>query len=88
MGGSPPAFSEFDLNGDGAIDEQEFIDARTKRIAERIREGRMMRGLTTPHTFSDMDTDGDGILTPEEFDMGVRNHRQQMGSEAPPKVEP
>ena len=88
MGGSPPAFSEFDLNGDGAIDEQEFIDARTKRIAERIREGRMMRGLTTPHTCSDMDTDGDGSLTPEEFDMGVRNHRQQMGSEAPPKVEP
>ena len=88
MGGSPPAFSEFDLNGDGAVDEQEFIDARTRRIAERIKEGRMMRGLTTPHTFSDMDTDGDGSLTPAEFDAGVRSHRQQMNRDAPSGVEP
>ncbi len=88
MGGSPPAFSDFDLNADGAIDEQEFIDARTKRIAERIREGRMMRGLTTPHTFADMDTDGDGSLTPEEFDTGVRSHWQQMNRDSPVGVEP
>jgi Ca2+-binding EF-hand superfamily protein len=88
MGSGPPAFSEFDLNGDGAIDEQEFIEARTKRIAERVREGRMMRGLTTPHTFTDLDTDGDGSLTPEEFDTGVRSHRRRMEQGAPPAVEP
>jgi Ca2+-binding EF-hand superfamily protein len=88
MGGDPPTFSEFDLNGDGAIDEQEFIDARTKRIAERIKEGRKMLGLTTPHTFADMDTDADGSLTLEEFTTGVRSHRQQMGSGTPPGVEP
>ena len=88
MRGAPPAFSDFDLNGDGAIDEQEFIDARTKRIAERMKEGRKMLGLTTPHTFSDMDTDGDGSLTPEEFDAGEREHRQQMKSGALPGVEP
>mgnify|MGYP001827098344 CR=1 FL=1 len=88
MGGSPPSFSEFDLNGDGAIDEQEFIEARTKRIAERMKEGRKMRALTTAHTVSDMDADGDGRLTPEEFEAGVRDHRQRMGSGAPPEVEP
>jgi len=87
-GGSPPAFSDFDLNGDGAIDEQEFIDARTKRIAERMEEGRMMRGLTTPHTFTDMDTDADGSLTPEEFAAGVQSHQQRMGPGAPAGVEP
>ena len=79
MGGDPPAFSDFDLNGDGVVGEQEFIDARTKRIAKRIREGRMMLGLTTPHTFTDMDTDGDGSLTPDEFAGGVRSHRQRRG---------
>jgi len=87
-GGSPPAFSDFDLNGDGAIDEQEFIDARTKRIAERMQEGRMMRGLTTPHTFTDMDTDADGSLTPEEFAAETQRHRQGMGRGAPAGVEP
>ena len=88
MGGDPPAFSDFDLNGDGAIDEQEFIDARTKRIAERIREGRRMRGLTTPHTFTDMDTDSDGILTPDEFAAGARSHRQGRGGSSPAGVDP
>lgn len=88
MGGSPPTFSDFDLDGDGAIDEQEFIDARTKRIAERMKEGRMMRGLTTPHTFSDMDSDGDGSLTAEEFDAGVRDHWQQRHRGVPPDAEP
>ena len=88
MGGSPPAFSDFDLDGDGAIDEQEFIDARTKRIAERRKEGRMMRGLTTPHTFSGMDTDGDGSLTAEEFDAGVRDYWQQIDRDTPPDAEP
>jgi Ca2+-binding EF-hand superfamily protein len=88
MGGAPPTFSEFDLNGDGAVDEQEFIDARTKRIAERMKEGRKMRGLTTPRTFTDMDTDSDGSLTPEEFTAGVRSRRQQMDRGAAPGVEP
>jgi Ca2+-binding EF-hand superfamily protein len=88
MRGSPPTFSEFDLNGDGAIDEQEFIDARTKRIAERMKEGRMMRGLTTPHTFTDMDSDGDGSLTREEFTAGVLSHRQRMEQGTPPAVGP
>ncbi len=87
-GGAPPAFSDFDLNGDGGIDEQEFIDARTKRIAERVREGRMMRGLITAPTFTDLDTDGDGSLTPEEFAAGVRSHRQGMERGAPAGVEP
>jgi Ca2+-binding EF-hand superfamily protein len=83
MGGGPPAFSDFDLNGDGAISEQEFIDARTKRIAERVREGRMMRGLPTAPSFADRDTDGDGILTPDEFAAGIRTHQERMGGEAP-----
>jgi Ca2+-binding EF-hand superfamily protein len=87
-GGGPPAFSDFDLNGDGAIGEQEFIDARNRRIGERVKEGRMMRGLTTPTTFADLDANGDGSLTPDEFATGLRSHRQRMGPDAPAGVEP
>ena len=41
MGPGPmPVFADFDGNDDGRITEQEFIDARSKRIAERATEGR------------------------------------------------
>ena len=38
--GSMPTFADFDGNGDGRITEQEFVGARSKRIAERATEGR------------------------------------------------
>jgi Ca2+-binding EF-hand superfamily protein len=88
MGGAPPAFSDFDLNGDGAITEKEFIDARTKRIAERVQERRMMRGLLTAPAFSDLDADGSGSVTPEEFAVGMRSHGQGMGRGGPPAEAP
>jgi Ca2+-binding EF-hand superfamily protein len=87
-GGSPPTFAEFDLDGDGVVGEQEFRDARTTRIAKRVREGRMMRGLVNAPTFSDLDIDGDGVLTPDEFAAAGQRHRQGMGRSAPAGVDP
>ena len=86
--GSPPTFSDFDLDGDGVVSEQEFRDARTARIAKRVREGRMMRGLINAPTFSDLDIDGDGSLTPDEFAAGARSHRQGRGGSSPAGVDP
>jgi Ca2+-binding EF-hand superfamily protein len=86
--GSPPTFSEFDLDGDGVIGEQEFRKARTTRIAKRVREGRMMRGLINAPTFSDLDTDGDGSLTPDEFVAAERHYNQRMGKGAPAGTHP
>lgn len=68
-----PAFADFDLNGDGVITEQEYIEARNKRISERAGEGRPMRGLSQIEEFKDIDTDQDGRITPEEFNA----HQQQ-----------
>jgi Ca2+-binding EF-hand superfamily protein len=87
-GGSPPTFSEFDLDGDGIVGEQEFRDARTARIAKRVREGRMMRGLVNAPTFSDLDTDGDGSLTPDEFAVAEQSYRQGMRGSGPAGVDP
>ncbi len=87
-GVDPPVFSEFDLNGDGAIDEPEFAEGRAARVTARAKEGRMLRGMATAPPFAELDTDGDGSLTPEEFAAGVRGHWQGTDHETPGEVQP
>lgn len=74
-----PSFSDFDLNNDGKITEEEFIEARTARISDRAQQGYQMRGLTDAASFADIDTNGDGSISPEEFSAYQSVHRQQMG---------
>jgi Ca2+-binding EF-hand superfamily protein len=77
MGRNMPTFAEFDLDKNGYLHKEEFIEARTKRITQRAKEGRMMRGLSNMMEFEEIDKDGDGKITPDEFDLGVAAHRQQ-----------
>lgn len=77
MGRNMPAFSEYDLNGDGKIVESEFNEARSKRISERAQQGYQMRNLANAPLFSDIDTNGDGAISPEEFAVHQSQHRQQ-----------
>lgn len=72
-----PNFAEFDLNGDGYISEEEFIDSRNKKIAERAGEGRLMRGLDKLEEFADIDTDGDGTISREEFSAYQLRHQER-----------
>ena len=79
MGRNMPAFAEFDLNGDGALTEQEFYEARANRIAERSRQGYPMRNLQNAPSFETIDLSGDGLITPDEFSAGqAQHHRQGM----------
>lgn len=70
-----PAFSDFDLDGDGLIQRDEFHEARNRRIGERAEQGYPMRGLANIPSFDDMDSDGDGVLSPEEFASHRRSPR-------------
>lgn len=72
----PPAFADFDSNGDGVLTEQEFTDSRNKRIAERAAAGYPMRGLSNAMEFKALDSNGDGQLTQEEFAAHQRQHMQ------------
>ena len=77
MGHNMPKFSDFDLNQDGLMTEDEFIEGRGKRISERAKQGYMMRGLQNAKPFSEIDADGDGLVNPEEFASAQARHRQQ-----------
>jgi hypothetical protein len=64
--GHMPAFSDFDLDGDGAITEQEFNEGHAKRMAERAAEGHELKNAGKCK-FADVDADSDGAISPEEF---------------------
>ena len=71
-----PSFSDFDLNGDGQLHEQEFEQARAQRIRERLQQGYQMRNLRNAPTFSAIDTDQDGAVSAQEFAAAQAQHRQ------------
>ncbi|ADC61581.1 EF-hand domain-containing protein [Allochromatium vinosum] len=77
MGWQAPAFTEFDLDGNGVLTETEFYQARAQRIAERSQQGYAMRGLSNAPEFSAIDRNGDGQVDATEFATAQAQHRQQ-----------
>ncbi|MES9830263.1 MAG: hypothetical protein ABW201_18545 [Candidatus Thiodiazotropha sp.] len=77
MGQNMPTFSSFDLNNDGVLVEDEFIEARGRRVSERAKQGYQMRGLNNMLQFADIDADGNAKVTPDEFAAGQAGRRQQ-----------
>jgi Ca2+-binding EF-hand superfamily protein len=75
---NPPAFTEFDKNGDGAVSEEEFTEFRSARMAAMAEAGKPMKGAATAPAFSDLDTDGDGVLSEAELVAGQKAHHQAM----------
>ena len=62
-----PAFSDCDLNGDGKILEEEFYQARNKRMSERAEQGYQMKNAAMAPPFTVVDANGDGEISAEEF---------------------
>jgi Ca2+-binding EF-hand superfamily protein len=77
---APPApipFASYDTSGDSKVSAEEFYAARNARIAERAKEGRMMRNLGNAPSFEQFDSDGDGYLSELELMRGQLTHMQQ-----------
>lgn len=77
MGRNLPSFADYDLNGDGSLTEQEFNEAKGKRIQERAQQGYAMRNLANAPTFGAIDSNSDGRVDPQEFTAAQAQHRQQ-----------
>ncbi len=60
-------FTNFDLNADGRIVEQEFTQARDKRREQRVAEGWPLRNRNEALPFNEIDTDSDGTVAADEF---------------------
>lgn len=81
-GHGPAPFSDFDMDKNGFVSEEEFYSVRGQRMAARASEGKKMRCAQHAPSFTDIDTDGDGQLSPVELSAGQKAHRskcQAMG---------
>ena len=74
----PPAFSDFDQDGDGLVSEDEFNATRAARHEAMAKEGRPMKGMASAPSFADVDTDDDGKLTEAELTAAQQAHMQDM----------
>jgi Ca2+-binding EF-hand superfamily protein len=78
MKGKMPAFSDFDLDGDGKIVEQEFNEGHAKRMSEMAAEGHQMKHVGDAPGFAGIDSDGNGEISEQEFSAHQAEHHQQM----------
>ena len=78
MKGKMPAFSDFDLDGDGIIIEPEFNEGHAKKMSEMAAEGRQMKHAGDAPGFSGIDSNGDGGISEQEFSDHQAAHHQQM----------
>jgi len=75
MGQDMPVFADCDLDGDGGITENEFLKARSERIAKRAQEGHQMKNIANAPSFQDIDTDDDGTVSRDEFAVHQAEHK-------------
>jgi len=74
----PPAFSEFDQDGDGFVSEAEFNATRAAHHEAMAEKGHAMKGMATAPSFSDVDSDGDGKLSEAELTTAQHAHMKSM----------
>ncbi len=70
-----PTFSDFDLDKDGKITPKELSDAQAAHMAQKAKEGKMLKNAGNAPTFESIDTNKDGTISNSEF---TDHQTQQM----------
>ena len=78
-GHGKPTFTQVDANDDGSISEQELMEFRGKRMAEKAKEGKQLKNAANAPAFADIDADGDGAISEEEFEVHQSEHKCNCG---------
>jgi len=73
-GPNMPTYESYDADRDGRVTQNEFENARAKRMQERSEENRMMRNAENAPAFKDLDKNGNGYMERHEFEI----HQQNM----------
>ena len=78
MGKNMPVVADWDQDEDGFLNEAEFNQGRSERMAQMAEEGRKMKGAANMPSFQDIDSDGDGLISVDEFEAHKKEHRTHM----------
>jgi len=78
-GNMMPSFSDFDLNKNGEITQEEFDGMHQQRMQDRAEDGRMMRNAANSPLFSDIDADKNGLISSEELKDHQMTNRRGAG---------
>lgn len=70
QGNTPMGFEAYDTNKDGIIIEDEFYEAKAKRMQTQADAGKPMRNAGNSPEFTFFDTNKDGKITPDELQRG------------------
>ena len=70
QGKTPRGFAAYDTNKDGIIVEDEFYEAKAKRMQAQADAGKPMRNAGNSPDFTFFDSNKDGKITPDELEKG------------------
>ena len=70
QGNTPMGFAAYDTNKDGIIVEDEFYEAKAKRMQAQADAGKPMRNAGNSPDFAFFDSNKDGKITPNELEKG------------------
>jgi Ca2+-binding EF-hand superfamily protein len=76
--GHMPAFSDFDLDGNGTISQAEFDKGHAERMSKMAEQGHKMKGAAQCPGFAGIDTNEDGGISEEEFASHQAEHKKKM----------